>query len=74
MAMITILLESKTRVKHMGRNDQRYDNVINELTRGREEWKKPREGYLEKHKESCLDRIRRCWPNSSNALARIPTT
>jgi hypothetical protein len=37
MAMITILLESKTRVKHMGRNDQRYDNVINELTKGREE-------------------------------------
>jgi len=36
MAMITILLESKTRVKHMGRNDQTYDNIINELIRGGE--------------------------------------
>jgi len=36
MAMITILLESKTRVKHMGRNDQTYDNIINELIKGRE--------------------------------------
>ena len=36
MAMITILLESKTRVKHMGRKDQTYDNIINELIKGRE--------------------------------------
>jgi hypothetical protein len=36
MAMITILLESKTRVKHMGRDDQTYDNIINELIKGRE--------------------------------------
>jgi hypothetical protein len=34
MAMITILLESKTRVKHMGRDD--HDNIINELIKGRE--------------------------------------
>jgi hypothetical protein len=31
MDMITILLESKTRVKQMGRNDQLCDNTINEL-------------------------------------------
>jgi hypothetical protein len=36
MAMITISLESKTRVKHMGRDDQTYDNIINELIKGRE--------------------------------------
>jgi hypothetical protein len=36
MAMITILLESKTREKHMGRDDQAYDNIINELIKGRE--------------------------------------
>jgi hypothetical protein len=36
MAMITILLESKTRVKHMGRDDQTYENIINELIKGRE--------------------------------------
>ena len=36
MAMITILLESKTRVKHMGRDDQTYDNIINELIKGSE--------------------------------------
>ncbi len=34
--MITILLESKTRVKQRGRNDQTYDNIINELIKGRE--------------------------------------
>jgi hypothetical protein len=37
MAMITILLESKTRVKHMGRDDQTYENIINELIKGREQ-------------------------------------
>lgn len=38
MAMITILLESKTktRVKHMGRDDQTYENIINELIKERE--------------------------------------
>jgi hypothetical protein len=36
MAMITKLLESKTREKHMGRDDQTYDNIINELIKGRE--------------------------------------